>query len=96
MTTQAPRNDVGPDNTIVWEPAQPPEERPAGIRLIWLLIAAVVGGMLMIAGILYLAGYVASGDKVPKKAQISGVAVGGLTRSEAIEKLSVELGTRAA
>ena len=96
MTTQAPRNDVGPDNTIVWEPAQPPEERPAGKRLIWLLIAAVVGGMLMIAGILYLAGYVASGDKVPKKAQISGVAVGGLSRSEAIEKLSVELGTRAA
>ena len=50
----------------------------------------------MIAGILYLAGYVASGDKVPKKAQISGVAVGGLSRSDAIEKLSVELGTRAA
>jgi vancomycin resistance protein YoaR len=47
------------------------------------------------AGILYLAGYVATGDKVPKKAQISGVAVGGLSRSEAIQKLSVELGPRA-
>ena len=72
------------------------EERPAGKRLIWLLIAAVVGGLLMIAGILYLAGYVASGDKVPKKAQISGVAVGGLSRSDAIQKLSVELGARVA
>jgi vancomycin resistance protein YoaR len=96
LTTQAPRNDVGPDNTIVWEPVQPTEEPPAGKRLIWLLIAAVVGGLLVIAGILYLAGYVATGDQVPKKAQISGVAVGGLSRSEAIQKLSVELGAKAA
>ena len=72
------------------------EERPAGKRLIWLLIAAVVGGLLLVAGILYLAGYVATGDQVPKKAQISGVAVGGLSRSDAIQKLSVELGARAA
>ena len=96
MTTQAPRNDVGPDNTIVWEPTQPGEERPAGKRLIWLLIAAVVGGLLVITGILYLVGYIATGDKVPRNAQISGVAVGGLSRSEAIQKLSVELGARAA
>jgi hypothetical protein len=40
LTTQAPRNEIGPDNTIVWEPTQPGEERPAGKRLIWLLIAA--------------------------------------------------------
>ena len=72
------------------------EERPAGKRLIWLLIAAVVGGLLLVAGILYLAGYVATGDQVPKKAQISGVAVGGLSRSDAIQKLSVELGARVA
>jgi vancomycin resistance protein YoaR len=96
LTTQAPRNDVGPDNTIVWEPPQPAEERPAGKRLIWLLIAAVVGGLLVLAGILNVVGYIATGDKVPRKAQISGVAVGGLTRSEAIQKLSVELGARAA
>jgi len=95
LTTQAPRNDVGPDNTIVWEPAQPTQEQPVRKRLIFLLIAAVVGGLLVMAGILYLAGYVATGDKVPKKAQISGVAVGGLSRSEAIQKLSVELGPRA-
>jgi vancomycin resistance protein YoaR len=94
VTTQAPRNDVGPDNTIVWEPA-PPADEPAGKRLIWLLVAAVVGGLVVIAGILYVAGYVATGDKVPRKAQISGVAVGGLSRGEAIQKLSVELGARA-
>jgi vancomycin resistance protein YoaR len=95
LTTQAPRNDVGPDNTIVWEPTQPAEDGPAGKRLIWLLIAAVVGGLLVIAGILYAVGYVVTGDKVPRNAQISGVAVGGLSRSEAIQKLSVELGTKA-
>jgi vancomycin resistance protein YoaR len=94
VTTQAPRNDVGPDNTIVWEPASPADE-PPGKRLIWLLVAAVVGGLVVIAGILYVAGYVATGDKVPRKAQISGVAVGGLSRGEAIQKLSVELGARA-
>jgi vancomycin resistance protein YoaR len=96
VTTQAPRNEVGPDDAIVWEPASPADEQPARKRLIWLLIAAVVGGLVVIAGILYVAGYVVSGDKVPKKAQISGVAVGGLSRSEAIEKLSVDLGAKAA
>jgi vancomycin resistance protein YoaR len=94
VTTQAPRNDVGPDNTIVWEPA-PPADEPAGKRLIWLLVAAVVGGLVVLAGFLYVAGYIATGDKVPRKAQISGVAVGGLSRGEAIQKLSVELGARA-
>jgi vancomycin resistance protein YoaR len=97
VTTQAPRNDVGPDDAIVWEPAPPADEQPAGTRLIWLLIAAAVGGgLIVLAGILYVAGYVATGDKVPKKAQISGVAVGGLSRPQAIEKLSVELGASAA
>ena len=92
MTTQTPRNEAGPDNPIVWEPTPPADERPPGKRLIWLLIAAGVGGLFVIAGVFYVAGYVLSGDKVPKKAQISGVAVGGLSRSEAIEKLSAELG----
>ena len=96
MTTQAPRNDVEPDNTITWEPEAPADERPAGKRLIWLMVAAVLGGVLILAGILYVAGYLITGDKVPKKAEISGVAVGGLSRSEAIQKLTVELGARAA
>ena len=81
MTTQAPRNDVEPDNTIIWEPEAPADERPAGRRLIWLMVAAVLGGVLILSGILYVAGYLITGDKVPKKAEISGVAVGGLSRS---------------
>lgn len=96
MTTQAPRNDVGPDPTVTWESTSPADERPAGRRLIWLMVAAVVGGILVLAGILYVAGYLIAGDKVPRKAEISGVAVGGLSQPEAVQKLSVELGTRAA
>ena len=97
MTTQAPKNDVGPDDAIVWEPASPlADEASTKKRLIWLLIAAVVGGLVVLAGILYVAGYVVTGDKIPRKAQISGVAVGGLSPSEAIQKLSSELAARAA
>ena len=96
MTTQAPRNDVDADNAIVWEPEPPADQRPGTTRLIWLMVAAVLGGILVLAGILYVAGYLVIGDKVPRKAQISGVAVGGISRSEAIQKLSVELGARAA
>jgi vancomycin resistance protein YoaR len=96
LTTQAPRHDVDADNAIVWEPEPPADQRPAPRRLIWLMVAAVLGGVLVLAGILYVAGYVVTGDKVPRKAQISGVAVGGLSRSEAIQKLSAELGARAA
>ena len=97
MTTEAPRTDVGPDNTVIWEqPETPTDERPGRSRLIWLMVAAVLAGVLVLAGILNVAGYLLTGDKVPKKAQISGVAVGGLSRTEAIQKLSVELGARAA
>jgi vancomycin resistance protein YoaR len=96
LTIQAPRNDVGADNTVVWDSEPPTDERPAGRRLIWLMVAAVLGGVLVLAGVLYVAGYLVTGDKVPKRAQISGVAVGGLSRTEAIQKLSAELGARAA
>jgi vancomycin resistance protein YoaR len=96
LTTQAPRNDVDAENAVVWEPEPPADQWPAPRRLIWLMVAAVLGGVLVLAGILYVAGYLITGDKVPRKAQISGVAVGGLSGSEAIEKLSVELGARAA
>jgi vancomycin resistance protein YoaR len=100
VTTQTPRWDVGPDETIE-EPAQPADEqptdeRPAGRQINWLMVAAIVGGFLAIALILYVAGYLVAGDKLPKKAQISGVAVGSLHPSEAIVKLTSELGGRAA
>ena len=96
MTTQTPRWDVSPDETTIEGPDRPADEQsadetPAGPQINWLLVAAVAGGVLVIVGILYVAGYLVAGDKLPRKAQISGVAVGGLHPSEAVDKLTGEL-----
>ena len=101
MTTQTPRWDVGPDETVIEDSARSadeptPKERSALKHVDWRLVAAIVGGVVVILGILYVVGYFVAGDKLPKKAQISGVAVGGLHPSEAIDKLTTELGPTAA
>jgi vancomycin resistance protein YoaR len=101
VTTQTPKWDAEPDETTVSELADPADEQPVaetptGLQINWILVAAVVGGVLGIVAILYVAGYLLAGDRLPKKAQISGVAVGGLHQSEAIDKLTAELGGRAA
>ncbi len=57
---------------------------------------AVVGTVVVMLGALYLVTFLMAGDKLPKNVRISGVAVGGLSRSAAIETLSRELGPRAA
>ena len=57
---------------------------------------AVVGHVVVLVAAVYLVGYLMAGDKLPKNAEISGVAVGGLRRAAAIEKLTTELGPRAA
>ena len=50
----------------------------------------------MLVGAVYLAGYLMAGDKLPKDAEIAGVAVGGLSTEAAAEKLQAELGEQAA
>jgi vancomycin resistance protein YoaR len=99
VTTQTPRWDVGSDETSIPEPAGPADqlaEASAGTQINWRLVAAVVGGVFAMVVILYVAGYLVAGDNLPRKAQISGVAVGGLDPSEAVDKLTAELGARAA
>ena len=96
MTTQTPRWDLGPDERIIEETTRPADEQPAGSRLNWPLVAAVVGGVLVLLAMIYVAAYLVAGDKLPKKAQISGVAVGGLHPTEATDKLTAELGPRTA
>ena len=54
----------------------------------------IAGGVVLLLGALYLAGILLAGDKLPKDAVISGVAVGGLPRAEAVDKLRAELGPR--
>jgi vancomycin resistance protein YoaR len=101
VATQTPRWDVGSDETSISEPARPGDDQAAaeasgGAQINWRLVGAVIGGVLVTVAILYVASYLVAGDKLPKKAQISGVAVGGLHPSEAIDKLTAELGARAA
>jgi len=57
-------------------------------------IGFVAGAAVLLLGALYLAGILLTGDKLPKDAVISGVAVGGLPRAEAVDRLRAELGPR--
>ncbi|HZA73636.1 MAG TPA: VanW family protein [Propionibacteriaceae bacterium] len=97
MTTQTPRHDAGADDTLVRIPAQPAEPRPADRRRRKApIVLAVVGTVVVILGALYAVAFLMAGDKLPRDAEISGVAVGGLGRSAAIDLLTRELGARAA
>jgi vancomycin resistance protein YoaR len=101
VTTQTPRWDLGPENATIEEPDPQADdwlgdEPPSGRQVNWLLVASVLGGLLVTVGILYVTGYLIAGDKLPRKAEISGVAVGGLHPPEAIDKLTAELGAKAA
>jgi vancomycin resistance protein YoaR len=59
-------------------------------------VLAIVGTLVVMLGAVYLVSFLMAGDKLPKNARISGVAVGGLSRSAAIDTLGRELGPRAA
>jgi vancomycin resistance protein YoaR len=99
VSTETPRNDAWSDDTVIRPPrqapiAQPPQ-RDVGRRK-KPVVLAVLGAVLALVLALYIAGFVLAGDRLPKDAQVSGVAVGGLDRAQAIEKLTAELGARAA
>ena len=57
---------------------------------------AVLATIVVMLVALYAVAFLMAGDKLPRNAVISGVAVGGLSRSAAIDTLSRELGRRAA
>ena len=95
MTTQTPRSDFGPaDDTLIRSPQRRPTRPPR--RRNTPIVVAVVATVAVLLGAAYLVGYLLAGDKLPKNAQINGIAVGGLSRTAAIDKLSTELGGRAA
>lgn len=48
----------------------------------------------MLAAGAYVAGYALTGDTVPRKATVAGVAIGGLSRAEATSRLTEQLGPR--
>ena len=97
MTTQTPHNDVGADDTLVRIPAQPVEPRPVGRRRRKTrILLAVAGTVVVMLGALYAVAFLMAGDKLPRNAEISGIAVGGLSRTAAIDVLTRDLGARAA
>lgn len=56
---------------------------------------AVVGGLVVVLGGAYLAGYALAGDNLPRNAEISGVKVGGLSTAAAEAALRAELAPKA-
>ncbi|SDB80046.1 Vancomycin resistance protein YoaR, contains peptidoglycan-binding and VanW domains [Raineyella antarctica] len=59
------------------------------------IAAAVTGGVVVLAGATYVAGYAAAGENVPRRVTVAGVDVGGMGREEAIRTLEAQLGPRA-
>ena len=59
------------------------------------LVAIAAGAVVVLLGAVYLIGYLMAGDKLPKDAQIAGIAVGGLTTEQAAQQLQEQLGERA-
>ena len=102
-----PRPDARPDDTLIRVPSAGAErhpeltdaeqgpDHPRQRRGPGLVVVAVVGTLVVLGAAVYLLAYLMAGDKLPKDAQISGVAVGGLTRTAAIDELTTELGPRA-
>lgn len=81
MTSTIP---TGPDDTLVATKKPKKRIRPAAV------IGAVIGAIVVAAGILYAIGYFMAGDNLPRNASIAGVAIGGLTHAEAVEKLRAD------
>ena len=70
-------------------PAPAPRNKRGGT-----IAAVLVGGIVLLAGGAYGAGYMLSGETLAPKTTIEGVPVGGLTPSEAQIKLTTELAAR--
>jgi vancomycin resistance protein YoaR len=85
-----------PDATLIRGPLPPdPAEKSGRNKRSGVVAAVVAGAVVALVGAVYLVGYVMAGDRLPKEAQIAGVTVGGLSTTEATEKLQAELGERA-
>ena len=66
---------------------QPYRDRNSDRRVIpWLLL-----GLLVLFGGVYVAGYLATSDRVPRGTTVSGVAIGGLTPASAEVRLASEI-----
>lgn len=76
-----------PAPAAVESDVEAPRKKRAG-----LVVGGIVGGLLVLVGGAYVAGYAMAGDKTPKNASVNGVVIGGLNHDEAVSKLTSELG----
>lgn len=60
---------------------------PRRKRIIWL---SVIGGLLVLLGGAYVAGFFMTGDTVPRKTTMAGIEVGGMSPADAEAKLAEE------
>lgn len=82
-------------SSLLGPPADPTDTTgttPAGRRRIGRVALVVAGAASVGFGGLYVVGLLASSDEVPGGTRVSGVDIGGLSRSQAREKLDSALG----
>lgn len=95
MTESAAAPDPTPDPTSAGDRAPTtsagPRTATTGRRGV---VLALGGGLLGLVAVLYAVAYLVVGDGLPARAEVGGVAVGGLGREEAIDKLARELQAR--
>jgi vancomycin resistance protein YoaR len=85
-----------PDATLIRGPLPPdPDQSSARSKRSGVVAALIGGALIVVVGAVYLVGYLMAGDKLPKDAQIAGIAVGGLSTDAAVQKLQTELEPRA-
>lgn len=87
--TETAGGGIGPPPS---ETTPPEPSRARGRSRLWW----VLGGTAGVLAALYVVGWYLSGDRVPRGATVAGVAIGGLTVSDARERLSDELADRQA
>ena len=64
------------------------EEKPSNPRRVRIITLSVIGGLLVLLGGAYVAGYFMTGDKVPRDTTMAGIEIGGLSAAEAEAKLA--------
>lgn len=75
-------------------PSEPGDARPVPRRRGWIA-AGVVAGVLVVLVVGYGVAYALSGNALPPRAAVAGIAVGGLSHAEAQAKLTAGLAAKA-
>lgn len=83
-----------PEPTEQYQPAEQPEPAATASRPRWVTAAAVVGGVLAILAVLYVADLVISSGNVPRGVTVAGIGVGGRSAQDAEAALRAQLGSR--